>query len=179
MPSSANVCASVASYCLTFFLVHWFLSPWWWRSYIPQKCRFLQEPHGVTSQKIAFFIVYNVRTSNLTMFFMLGIPKGNRWLGNSLLLWNLYCPQCPHKCPHKILFRTSLSYLQNFNKTYYNPLPTIPYAPSCFNIQISFPLLLSYVCIKSQKPYASSIYLLTNSVELSTAQEATSGATTR
>jgi hypothetical protein len=36
------------------FLVHWFLSPWWRRRYVPAKRRFLQEPHGVTSQKIPF-----------------------------------------------------------------------------------------------------------------------------
>jgi hypothetical protein len=32
--------------------------------------RFLQEPHGVTSQKTPFFIVTVVKTSNLTNFFM-------------------------------------------------------------------------------------------------------------
>jgi hypothetical protein len=32
----------------------------------PQKRRFLQEPHGVTSQKTEFFIVTAVKTSNLT-----------------------------------------------------------------------------------------------------------------
>jgi hypothetical protein len=31
-------------------------SPWWWRRYVPPKRRLLQEPHGVTSQKTAFFI---------------------------------------------------------------------------------------------------------------------------
>jgi hypothetical protein len=44
-----------------------FLSPWWWRRYVPPKRRFLQEPHGVTSQKMAFFIVTAVKTSNLTL----------------------------------------------------------------------------------------------------------------
>jgi hypothetical protein len=29
-----------------------------------KECRFLQEPHGVTSQKMAFFIVTAVKTSN-------------------------------------------------------------------------------------------------------------------
>jgi hypothetical protein len=33
---------------------------------IPPKRRFLQEPHGVTSQKMPFFIVTAVKTSNLT-----------------------------------------------------------------------------------------------------------------
>jgi hypothetical protein len=34
--------------------------------YIPPKRRFLQEPHGVTSQKTAFFIDTAVKSSNLT-----------------------------------------------------------------------------------------------------------------
>jgi hypothetical protein len=33
---------------------------------LPPKRRFLQEPHGVTSQKTPFFIVTAVKTSNLT-----------------------------------------------------------------------------------------------------------------
>jgi hypothetical protein len=47
------------------FIDNQFLSPWWWRCYIPPKRRFLQEPHGITSQKTAFFIVTAVKTSNL------------------------------------------------------------------------------------------------------------------
>jgi hypothetical protein len=50
---------------LTFFLARW-LSPWWSIRYLPSKCLFLQKPHGVTSQKTAFFIVTAVKTSNLT-----------------------------------------------------------------------------------------------------------------
>jgi hypothetical protein len=34
--------------------------------YISSQRRFLQEPHGVTSQKTPFFIVTAVKTSNLT-----------------------------------------------------------------------------------------------------------------
>jgi hypothetical protein len=54
-------CVSSAAYIgcyllLTLFLVHWFLSPWWWRHYIPLKRRFLQETHGITFHKTAFFI---------------------------------------------------------------------------------------------------------------------------
>jgi hypothetical protein len=33
------------------FLVHRLLSLWWRRRYVPPKRRFLQESHGVTSQK--------------------------------------------------------------------------------------------------------------------------------
>jgi hypothetical protein len=47
------------------FLVHRFLSPWWRRRHVPPKRRFLQEPHGVTTQKTPFFIVTAVKTSNL------------------------------------------------------------------------------------------------------------------
>jgi hypothetical protein len=35
---------------------------------VPPKRRFLQEPHGIASQKIAFFIVTAVKTSSLTSF---------------------------------------------------------------------------------------------------------------
>jgi hypothetical protein len=49
------------------FLVHRFLSPWWWRRYDPSKRRFSQEPHGMTSQKTPFFIVTAGNTSNLTL----------------------------------------------------------------------------------------------------------------
>jgi hypothetical protein len=43
-----------------------FLSPSWWRRYVPPKRRLLQEPHGITSQKTPFFKVTAVKTSNLT-----------------------------------------------------------------------------------------------------------------
>jgi hypothetical protein len=36
------------------FPVNLFLSPWWWRRYVPPKRRFLQESHGVTFQKTRF-----------------------------------------------------------------------------------------------------------------------------
>jgi hypothetical protein len=42
------------------------LSPWWRRRQVSPKRRFLQEPHGVTTQKTPFFIVTDVKTSNLT-----------------------------------------------------------------------------------------------------------------
>jgi hypothetical protein len=32
------------------------IAPWWRRRYVPPKRQFLQEPHGVTSQKTSFFI---------------------------------------------------------------------------------------------------------------------------
>jgi hypothetical protein len=38
------------------------------RHYVPPKRRFLEEPHGVTSKKIAFFIVTALKTSNVTYF---------------------------------------------------------------------------------------------------------------
>jgi hypothetical protein len=38
-------------------LVHRFLSPWWRRRQVHPKRRFLQEPHGVTTQKTPFFLV--------------------------------------------------------------------------------------------------------------------------
>jgi hypothetical protein len=50
---------------LALFPVHRFLSRWWRRRYVPPKRRFLQEPNGVTPQKMPFFIVTAVKTSNL------------------------------------------------------------------------------------------------------------------
>jgi hypothetical protein len=35
---------------------------------VPPKHQFLQQPQGVTSQKMAFFIVTTVKSSNLTSF---------------------------------------------------------------------------------------------------------------
>jgi hypothetical protein len=42
---------------------------WWWRRYVPPKRRFIQDLHGATSQKTAFFIVTAAKTWNLTLFF--------------------------------------------------------------------------------------------------------------
>jgi hypothetical protein len=53
---------------LTLFLAHWFSSTLWWKRYVPPTRRFLQEVHGVTSQKTPFFIVTTVKTSNLALF---------------------------------------------------------------------------------------------------------------
>jgi hypothetical protein len=42
---------------------------------IPQKLLFLQKPHGVTSQKMTFFIVIAVKTSNLTFLGFIHRPE--------------------------------------------------------------------------------------------------------
>jgi hypothetical protein len=41
------------------------------------KCRFLQETHGVTSLKAAFFVVTAVKTSNLTYHYPAGLYSGD------------------------------------------------------------------------------------------------------
>jgi hypothetical protein len=61
---------------VTPFLVHRFLSPWWWRSYVPPRRRFLQGLHGVTAQKTPFFIVTVVKTSNLTYSIIASQKRG-------------------------------------------------------------------------------------------------------
>jgi hypothetical protein len=65
-PPSSGWQESACFGCYCVFFVHRFLSPWWWRRYVPPERRFLQEPHGVTSQKTTFFIVTAVKPSNLT-----------------------------------------------------------------------------------------------------------------
>jgi hypothetical protein len=57
------------------FLVRRFLSPWWRRRQVPPKRRFLQEPHGVTTQKTPFFMVTAVKTTRLTSAFCIIRPS--------------------------------------------------------------------------------------------------------
>jgi hypothetical protein len=45
------------------FPARWFFSHGWWRRYVLPKRQFLQELHGITSQKIAFFRMYRVQNS--------------------------------------------------------------------------------------------------------------------
>jgi hypothetical protein len=58
------------------------LSPWWRRRQVPTKRRFLQEPHGVTTQKTPFLIVTAVETSNLTCLTherkLINVQRSNR-----------------------------------------------------------------------------------------------------
>jgi hypothetical protein len=49
--------AITSNQLLTLFLVHWFFSARLWRPYVSPKRHFLQEPHSVTSQETAFFII--------------------------------------------------------------------------------------------------------------------------
>jgi hypothetical protein len=60
---------------LTLFLVYRFLSPWWWKRKVPPKRRFLQESHGVTSQKTAFCLMNPVSCSSVTKYFQQLIPE--------------------------------------------------------------------------------------------------------
>jgi hypothetical protein len=62
---------------LALFLSRRFLSPWWRRRYVPPKRRFLQGPHGVTSQKTPFFIVTAQKTSNLRRHYPAGLCSGD------------------------------------------------------------------------------------------------------
>jgi hypothetical protein len=42
---------------------------------IPLKCLFLHRPHGITSQKMAFFMVTAVKTSKHDMYYDLRFPQ--------------------------------------------------------------------------------------------------------
>jgi hypothetical protein len=63
----ALVRTDVSEECITFLIRV--------KQYIPQKRWFLQQPHNITSQKMAFFIVTTVKTSNLT--YLKFIVKGH------------------------------------------------------------------------------------------------------
>jgi hypothetical protein len=52
---------------LVLFLVHRFLSPWW-RRQVPPKRRFLQEPHGVTTQKTPLLRIPSTVLANRGVF---------------------------------------------------------------------------------------------------------------
>jgi hypothetical protein len=64
-------------------LVHRFLSPWWRRRQVPPKRRFLQEPHGVTTQKTPFFRSKEKRNqqegSKEVQFLLLVNLRPRRW----------------------------------------------------------------------------------------------------
>jgi hypothetical protein len=47
--------------------------PWWWRHYLPLKHRFLEEPHGICSQKTAFFTVTTIKPKILHTCFLFSI----------------------------------------------------------------------------------------------------------
>jgi hypothetical protein len=74
---SEELSASIISVTRIGILIHRFLSPCWWRCYVPSKCLLLQEPHDVTSQKTPFFIVTAVKTTSLTKLYSLYISKAS------------------------------------------------------------------------------------------------------
>jgi hypothetical protein len=69
-----NTCGHLRSYklccshLLTLVLRSRIFLPRRWRRYVPPKRRFTEDLQGATSQKTAFFIVTDVKTSNLTKF---------------------------------------------------------------------------------------------------------------
>jgi hypothetical protein len=59
---------SACSYLLKLVPSSRIFLPLRWRRYIPPKLQFTQDLHGATYQKVAFFIVTAVKTSNLTQY---------------------------------------------------------------------------------------------------------------
>jgi hypothetical protein len=57
-------CSQSVSNLLTLFLACVIASTWRWRRHVPPKRRFIINPHGVTSQKTAFFIISALKASN-------------------------------------------------------------------------------------------------------------------
>jgi hypothetical protein len=56
------------------------LSPWWRRRQVPPKRRFLQEPHGVTTQKTPFFSVCNYQLVCRHLPLLLKLEEGGVYL---------------------------------------------------------------------------------------------------
>jgi hypothetical protein len=59
-------CGQIVSYRPTLFFACGFLLPWRWRWHVNQKRRFIINPHSATPQKMAFFIITAVKSSNPT-----------------------------------------------------------------------------------------------------------------
>jgi hypothetical protein len=94
------------SYLLTLVLRSRIFLPWRWRRYDPPKRRFNRPHlHGATPQKMAFFIVTAVKTSNPTLLLLFGccvssqISKKNGVIViiiNFYVYMYVYCPFSPH-----------------------------------------------------------------------------------
>jgi hypothetical protein len=102
---------------LVLFLVHRFLPPWWRRRQFPPKRRFLQEQHGVTSQKTPFLIhiicssiqhvLYLLRFLCLLQSFSGNGSQRRRFLNNCV---HGFMP--PLTVPSHCSFRTELTAFQ-------------------------------------------------------------------
>jgi hypothetical protein len=68
---------TVCSHLLTLVPRSWISLPWRWKRYVPPKRRFIQDVHGATSQKTAFFIATAVKTSNLPDMILTGLKFWN------------------------------------------------------------------------------------------------------
>jgi hypothetical protein len=78
-------------------IARWFFPPWLCRRYLPPKRRVWWEPHIVTSQKMAFWMLYCTKTIRdcFNAFPVFPSLSASRWL--------------PHKSQDGILYSTLLS----------------------------------------------------------------------
>jgi hypothetical protein len=72
------------------FLVHRFLPLWWRRCQVPPKRRFLQEPHGVTTQKTPFFIT-GIHHPTVLSGIHISAPYWPPWHVTGIVLLYYYC----------------------------------------------------------------------------------------
>jgi hypothetical protein len=86
LPARVSSAAQSVSICLTFSLLALFFLPWKWRRNVPLKCRFKFNRYGPKSQKMAFFLVTAVKTSNPTIWLWV-FPFGDV----QVYLWMLQC----------------------------------------------------------------------------------------
>jgi hypothetical protein len=107
----ATLHAAVASYA-QHLLACRFLSPWWRRRYVPSKCRFLREPDGVTSQKIALL------TEMLFIFHYISTYlRSTGWRSVMMLqIENKFCARKTYNCAFLLFFvgnNSSWSFIQS------------------------------------------------------------------
>jgi hypothetical protein len=75
--------------CWRGFIALGFLVLWEWRRYFPPKRRLTEYLHGATSQKMAFFRVTAVKTSNLATFISNFVFRGN-YTSDKILLKDIF-----------------------------------------------------------------------------------------
>jgi hypothetical protein len=100
--------------------------PWRWRWCVPPNCQFTQELNGVTSQKMAFFIVTAMKISNLTIYTVFNLWRYK--CHNSLVTeqglsekldWFKVARKRPVASPTAI-FPTHLEICEIMSETWYN-----------------------------------------------------------
>jgi hypothetical protein len=133
--------------CMVLVLARRFLSPWWWRLYVPLKLWFLQEPHGILQNQATFYFwCFSPVTDTEVLLFTTSVwhfPTSQKVKKGALQAWLKDC--IPQKfeagIEQRLNINTTFSLLIiSLSKTnkqfvaYEMLLPSCSYVGSCFLI---------------------------------------------